>query len=47
MMQAVPGHGHESGKAVQGLGESGSPSFATIIKVLGALGLKLHVKPQS
>jgi probable addiction module antidote protein len=29
------------------LSEEGNPSFATIIKVLAALGLRLHVEPQT
>ena len=29
------------------LSEEGNPSFATVIKVLAALGLRLHVEPQS
>ncbi len=28
------------------LGENGNPSFATVMKVLSALGLKFHVEPQ-
>ena len=27
------------------LGEGGNPSFATIVKVMGALGLKIAIKP--
>jgi probable addiction module antidote protein len=29
------------------LSEEGNPSFATVIKVLAALGLRLHVEPQT
>lgn len=29
------------------LSEEGNPSFGTIVKVLSALGLRLHVEPQT
>lgn len=47
MMQLARDTGMSRERLYKALGEDGHPSFASIIKVLVALGLKLHVEPQS
>ena len=46
MMQLARDTGLSREGLYKALGENGNPSFATVMKVLGALGLKIHVEPQ-
>lgn len=46
MMQLARDTGMSREGLYKALGENGNPSFATVMKVLGALGLKFHVEPQ-
>ena len=46
MMQLARDTGMSREGLYKALGENGNPSFATVMKVLGALGLKIHVEPQ-
>ena len=47
MMQLARDTGMSREGLYKALGENGNPSFATVMKVLDALGLKLHVESQS
>lgn len=39
--------GASRGSLYRSLSENGNPSFMTVVRVLGALGIKLHVGPLS
>lgn len=47
MMQLARDTGMSREGLYKALGENGNPSFATVMKVLDALGMKLHVEQQS
>lgn len=47
MMQLARDTGLTREGLYKALGEQGNPSFATVLKVLHALGLHIHVTPQS
>jgi len=46
MMQLAKDTGLTREGLYKALGEQGNPSFATVMKVMRALGLQMHVEPQ-